>query len=191
LAVAERLDNVTFEHGDAQLHPFARGHYDLAISRFGTMFFSDPLVAFGNIARALRPRARLVLLVWQSRRSNQWATAIDGALHGSAIAPMPATTADPFSLGDRGATAGLLERAGFRTIRFVDVREPVFYGRDIAAAMDFVCRFQSTRDALARLSPAESARALERLRDTLEDHRTADAGVEFDSRAWLITAHRD
>lgn len=191
LAVAERLDNVTFEHGDAQLHPFAAGHYDLAISRFGVMFFSDPLVAFGNIARALRRRAQLVLLVWQSRRSNHWMTAIDRALHGPASPPMPAPAEDPFSLGDQAFTRGLLERAGFHGIRFVDVREPVFYGRDSAAAVEFVCGFQSTREALARLSPAESARALERLRDTLEDHRSADAGVVFDSRAWLITANRN
>ena len=186
LAAAERLGNVTFEHGDAQVHPFARGHFDLAISRFGTMFFSDPLVAFGNIAGALRPRARMVLLVWQSHRRNEWAMAIDGALPGS----MPASGAGPFSLGDRAATAGVLERAGFNAIHFADVREPVFYGRDSDAAMEFVGQFETTRDALSRLSPTESARALERLRETLEDHRTADAGVAFDSRAWLITAHR-
>ena len=91
LAAAERLDNVTFEHGDAQVYPFARGHFDLAISRFGAMFFSDPPAAFGNIARALRPRARLVLLVWQSRPRNEWAMAIESALRG----PMPATARSP------------------------------------------------------------------------------------------------
>jgi len=191
LAAAERLDNVTFEHGDAQVHPFARDRYDLAISRFGTMFFSDPSVAFRNIAGSLRPRARLVIIVWQSHRRNHWVTAIDGALRGPAVAPAPATAEDAFSLGDRAATTGILERAGFGAIRFTDVREPVFYGRDIAAAMEFIGRFQSTRDVLSRLSPAESARALERLRDLLEDHRTADAGLQLDSRAWLITAHRD
>lgn len=33
---------MTYEQGDAQTHPFARGHYDVAISRFGAMFFPDP-----------------------------------------------------------------------------------------------------------------------------------------------------
>jgi len=188
LTIAEQLDNATYEHGDAQVHPFAPGHHDLAISRFGTMFFSDPVAAFSNVARALRVGGRLVLLVWQSRQRNEWATAIDTALSGPARPPAPAKTADPFSLGDRVATARVLERAGFRGIRFSDVREPVFYGHDVAAAMDFVLGF--TSETLASMPAADAARARQRLRDTLHDHRTAHDGVVFDSRAWLITAHR-
>jgi SAM-dependent methyltransferase len=170
------------------VHRFAPGHYDLAISRFGAMFFSDPVTAFTNIAGALREGARLVVLVWQARRRNEWATAIDAALGGPARPPAPAM--DPFSLGDRAATARLLERAGFRGIRFDDVREPVFYGRDSATAVEFVRSFQSTRETLASLTPADSARALQRLRDTLAAHHRGDDGIVFDSRAWMITAHR-
>ena len=186
LTIAEHLDNVTYEHGDAQVHPFAPGHYDLAISRFGVMFFSDPVAAFSNIARALRVGGRLVLLVWQSRERNEWARAIGTALNGPA--QPPARAADAFSLGDRTATARLLERAGFDGVRFSDVREPVFYGPDVAAAMDFVLGF--TSETLARMPAADAARARERLRETLHDHRTAHDGVVFDSRAWLITARR-
>ena len=59
---AERLDNVRYELGDAQVHRFEPPGFDVAISRFGTMFFSDPVAAFANIAAALRPGARLLLL---------------------------------------------------------------------------------------------------------------------------------
>ena len=90
LTIAEQLDNVTYEYGDAQVHPFAPGHYDVAISRFGTMFFADPRAAFSNIARALRASGRLVLLVWQSPRRNEWAMAIDAALNGPARPSTPA-----------------------------------------------------------------------------------------------------
>ena len=128
LTIAEQLHNVTYEHGDAQVHPFAPGHHDLAISRFGTMFFSDPVAAFSNIARALRVGGRLVLLVWQSRESNEWARAIGTALNRPAQPMAPVMKADAFSLGDRTATARLLESAGFDGVRFSDVREPVFYG---------------------------------------------------------------
>ncbi len=65
VTAAERLDNVRYELGDAQVHRFEPAGFDVAISRFGTMFFSDPAAAFANIAGALRPGARLVLLVWQ------------------------------------------------------------------------------------------------------------------------------
>jgi len=190
LTVAARLDNVTYQHGDAQVHPFTPSQYDLAISRFGAMFFSDPVAAFSNVARALRARARLVLLVWQRRDHNEWATAIDTALRGPDRPSTPANAADPFSLGDPATTRRILDGAGFCDIRFTDVREPVFYGRDSTAALAFVRGFQSVRDTLASLAPDDTARALTRLRDTLDDHHTAPDGVVFDSRAWMITANR-
>ena len=81
LAVDEELDNVDYELGDAQAHPFDPGQYDVAISRFGTMFFSDPATAFGNIARALRVGGGLVVLVWQSH-AQRGTKAIRGAIRG-------------------------------------------------------------------------------------------------------------
>jgi SAM-dependent methyltransferase len=66
------LTSVRFVHGDAQVHPFDAGSFDVAISRSGAMFFADPVQAFRNIARALVPRGRLVLLVWQSASANEW-----------------------------------------------------------------------------------------------------------------------
>jgi SAM-dependent methyltransferase len=93
------------------VHHFDPARFDRAISRFGTMFFSDPTAAFANIAAALRPDARLVLLVWQRREHNEWARAIDAALGEAAQPPPPG--ADPFSLGDADATASILKAAGF------------------------------------------------------------------------------
>jgi ubiquinone/menaquinone biosynthesis C-methylase UbiE len=121
---AEGVGNVVYQLGDAQTHPFAPGAFDVAISRFGTMFFADPAAAFANIATALRPSARLALLVWQRSEDNEWAQAIDGALGDAAQPPSPGV--DPFSLSDAEATARLLERAGFDALRFEAVREPVF-----------------------------------------------------------------
>jgi SAM-dependent methyltransferase len=184
---AEGLRNAIYEVADAQVYDFAPGRYDLAISRFGVMFFADPVAAFRNIARALRFDARLVLLVWQRREYNEWATAIDAALDGPE--PPPAT-ADPFSLADRGATERLLSRAGFRRVRFAEVHEPVHYGPDATAALEFVRSFQCTGAALERMDPGTAAGALESLRDMLEAHRSGDRGVVLDSRAWLVTARR-
>jgi SAM-dependent methyltransferase len=145
--------------GDAQSHPFEAAAYDLAISRCGLMFFADPVAAFANIRRALRPGGRLVGLIWQRYEDNEWATALR-------------VTPDAFSLGDPDATRELLERAGFRDVRFEDVHEPVFYGDDVDAALDWAGRFAS-------VGPDE-------LREILAAHATAD-GVVFDSRAWIVT----
>jgi SAM-dependent methyltransferase len=188
LTAAERLDNVRYELGDAQVHRFDPAGFDVAISRFGTMFFSDPAAAFANIAAALRPEARLVLLVWQRYEHNEWARAIDAALGDAAQPPPPG--ADPFSLGDAEATARVLEGAGFDEIRFEDVHEPVLYGHDLDAALAVVRGFQNTSAALARLSDGEATHTLERLGETLAAHYSDERGVVLDSRSWLITARR-
>jgi SAM-dependent methyltransferase len=183
--LAEGLDNVTFEHGDAQVHRFPPERFDLAMSRFGTMFFDDPVAAFTNIRRALRPSGRLVMLVWQSRERNEWSLAVRRSLAGP-DGPSAAAGPDPFSLADPRAVERILTAAGFAGIGLTDVREPVFYGSDVAAAVDWVRGFTWTDETLARLGPAAAARAIRRLRDTLSAHLTGD-GVWFDSRAWLVT----
>ena len=188
LTAAERLENVRYELGDAQVHRFDAAGFDVGISRFGTMFFSDPAAAFANIAAALRPGARLVLLVWQRRQDNEWVRLLDAALGDAAQPPPPG--GDAFSLGDAEATARLLESAGFDGIQFEDVHEPVLYGHDLDAALAIVRGFQDTRAALASLSDSEAARAVERLRETLAAHYTDERGVALDSRSWLITARR-
>ena len=190
LAEAEGLGNVTFEHADAQVHRLPQHRFDLATSRFGTMFFDDPGAAFANIRRALRPAGRLVMMVWQSHERNEWDVAIDQSLAGPEE-PVAAAAAgsDPFSLADPPAVRQILGAAGFADIAFTDVDEPVCYGPDVASALDRVRGFTDTREVLNRLDPAAAARAVGRLRETLSAH-LSDDGVWFGSRAWIITARR-
>ncbi|GII79500.1 methyltransferase [Sphaerisporangium rufum] len=189
LARAEGLRNVTFEHADAQTHQFAPGHFDLAISRFGTMFFADPIAAFGNIGRALRPGGRLVMLVWQAAARNEWDVAIRRALAGPGDpAPDAGAGPDPFSLADPATVTEILRAAGFAGVDLADVREPVHYGPDPAAALEWVRGFTCTNEALKHLDGATAAGALARLHDALAARMTGD-GVRFDARAWLVTAH--
>jgi SAM-dependent methyltransferase len=188
LTAAERLTNVRYELGDAQAHRLGSERFDVAISRFGTMFFADPLAAFANIAAALRAEARLVLLVWQPPERNEWARLIDAAL-GDAAQPTPPGE-DPFSLGDAEVTTRILECAGFCDVRFEEVHEPVFYGPDVDAALAVVTGFGCTSAALASLSEDEAARTVERLREMLAAHDGHEHGVALDSRSWLVTARR-
>jgi SAM-dependent methyltransferase len=190
LARAQRVRNVTFERADAQIHSFPPERFDLAISRFGTMFFTDPAAAFGNVGRALRPGGRLTMMVWQAHDRNEWAVAIRQSLAGPEEAPAAASAGPgPFSLADPPTVTGILEAAGFAGVTFTDVREPMYFGPDAAAALDWVRDFAYTRDVLSRLDPAAAARALGRLRDTLAAHISGN-GVWFGSRAWIVAARR-
>jgi SAM-dependent methyltransferase len=190
LAEAQGVRNVTFEQADAQVHRFPRERFDLAISRFGTMFFAEPVAAFTNIGRALRPDGRLVMMVWQASDRNEWDMAIRRSLTGpEGSAAVASAGPDPFSLADPPAVTGILEAAGFADVTFTDVREPMYFGPDVATALDWIRGFACTRETLNRLDPAAAARALGRLRVMLTEH-SGDKGVRFDSRAWIVTARR-
>ena len=190
LAQAQGARNVTFERADAQVHPFPQKRFDLAISRFGTMFFADPAAAFGNAGGALRPDGRLVMMVWQDRERNEWDVAIRQSLAGPGGSAAAASAGpDPFSLADPPAVTGMLEAAGFADVTFTDVREPMYFGPDVAAALDWVRGYACTSEVLNRLAPAAAARALGRLREMLAAHLSGN-GVWFDSRAWIVTARR-
>jgi SAM-dependent methyltransferase len=184
-ARAEGIRNVTFERANAEVCRFPQERFDVAISRFGTMFFDDPAVAFANISRALRPAGRLVMMVWQAAGRNEW----DVTIRHSLGATVPHGLPDPFSLADPPTVTELLEGAGFGDVTFTDVSEPVYYGPGVDAAMDWVRGFACTGEVLKRLDPTAAERALGRLRAALGTH-LCNGGVWFDSRAWVVASHR-
>ena len=128
------------------------------------------------------------MMVWQAHERNEWDVAIHQSL-GAAEGPEAGASEgpDPFSLADPPTVKEILQAAGFAGVAFTDVREPVCYGPDVAAALDWVRGFTRTSEILKRLDPAAATRAAERLREALATHMSDD-GVWFNSRAWIVTA---
>ncbi|WP_405640102.1 methyltransferase domain-containing protein [Streptomyces sp. NBC_00019] len=189
-AEREGLRNTGFVQADAQTHAFAPEEFSLAMSRFGTMFFSDPALAFANIGHALRPGARLVQLVWQAADLQDWHAAIRAALSPGHPPSLSVPKADdPFTLADPHVVADALTTAGFTAVDVADVREPVYYGPNTERALAGVLQLRMAKEWLTDLDAPSAERALDRLHATLDAHDTGD-GVWFDSRAWLVTAHR-
>ena len=190
-ATAAALTNVEFERADAQMYPFAGAAYDLVVSQFGVMFFDDPVAAFTNIGRGVKPGGRLACIVWQEFARNEWVTvARDALAAGRSLPTPPAGAPGPFGLGDRDQTRGILEGAGFVDVAFDDVAVPFFFGADTDDAFDFAQSIGIVRGLLDDLDGERRARALDELRDALAAHE-ADEGVVFDSRVWVITAVRE
>ena len=184
------LRNVSYVQADAQTYPFHQERYDVGISRFGTMFFPDPVAAFTNIRNALRPGARLVLMVWQAPGRNDWYTMVREAFGVEATGRAPGdATNDPFSLADPATTSGILSAAGFTDIDFAEAREPVYYGPDAGAAYEFVTSLQYVQGLFDSVDTSTAERARHRLRVALADHDTG-RGVYVGSRAWIVTARR-
>jgi SAM-dependent methyltransferase len=187
-AAREGLANVRFEQADAQVHSFEGAAHDVAISRTGTMFFGDPVAAFGNIGRALRPGGRLAMTTWRPLPENEWITELTGALAADRDLPAPPPGAPgPFALADPGRVGDVLGRAGFTDVGLDAVSDGMWFGTDADDAHRFVVGLLGWM--LEPLDDDGRRRALDALHANLERHVTSD-GVVYTSAAWLVRAVR-
>lgn len=184
----EGLNNTEFLHADAQVHPFEPGSFDVAISVFGAMFFADPLAAFTNIRRSLRPGGRLAFLSWQGFEHNEWLTTIFDSLRAGRNLPTPAAgTPGPFGLADAEAVSTLLREAGFVDGRLTSIAAPMWLGGTSEEAWEFVAEMGFVKGLTGDLDDLTRDEAMADLRRRISANETA-GGVTLGSAAWLITA---
>ena len=124
-------------------YPFKEAAYDLVFSRFGVMFFADPVAAFRNLRRALKPTGRLVFLAWRTPQENPWGHV---PLRAAApfLPPMPRPgPEDPgqYSFGDRARVERILKEAGFATPGIEPLDRPIWLGSTAAEVAETIGRF--------------------------------------------------
>jgi len=190
-ARSHRVDNATFVLGDAATHPFKAGTYDLVFSRFGVMFFGEPVAAFRNFRRALKPGGRLVFICWRPPQENPWAVVPLRAAEPF-LPPLPRPgPEDPgqFSFGDRRRVERILTEAGFGRLAIEPVERPMFLGASIADIVQGAGRFGPLARAFANAEPAAVEKAKAAIATALEPH-LGPSGVELPGACWLVTATR-
>lgn len=177
-------------YGDAQVHGFEPETFDIAISSFGAMFFSDPVAAFTNIGRGLRRAGRAAFIAWQRFENNAWLTEISSAVAAGREIPIPQPgEPGPFGLADPDAVRRNLRDAGFDDVAVTPVNEPFWVGADQEDAWSFVSEMGIVRGFTESLLPRARQQAYENLRGVIAAHET-DEGVHFGSAAWLIAARK-
>jgi SAM-dependent methyltransferase len=190
-AKAAGITNVRFEQADAQVHQFERNGFDLVMSRFGAMFFGEPMAAFTNFYGALRGGGRLAMLSWQSLERNEWLTEIRRAVAVGRELPSPPIGAPgPFGLADRDQVCELLTNAGFRSVELESLHEPMRLGRTVDETVEFALGAGFVRALLADVDAETREKAVDALRSLARANETAE-GVALGSAAWLITAVKE
>ena len=106
---------------------------DLVVSRFGVMFFDDPVVAFSNLRRLTSPGGRLAVAVWQPRTRSEFQrrsleTAVTAAARMGIELSLPAPVSGPFRYGDVDWFRGVLERAGWDEVEFDESQLDLYVG---------------------------------------------------------------
>ncbi|MGW0601673.1 class I SAM-dependent methyltransferase [Streptomyces sp. NPDC002776] len=189
-ALHEGVENVSFVQGDAQVHPLETEGFDAVISRYGMTFFADPVAAFANLHRALRPGGRLAFICAAEAEANEWLAAL-GSL--KAIVP-PGDFGKPggpgmFSLTDPDRIQSLLAAGGFTDVEVQRIEVPGKWGTDAADAAAFMLDSGPARHLLDQVTPQQQAHARQALTAALQRHET-DGGVRLRSSSWLVTAVR-
>lgn len=189
-AADEGVTNVIFEQADAQIHPFPEGAFDVAMSRFGIMFFADPVAAFANIGSALRPGGRVAFLSLRDLGSSDL-----GSIFTAMRAHLPPRRAPepdapgPDSLADPDRIRRVLTDAGFTDVTPVPADAPQVWGRDAEDAAEFLCGWGPVRFDLDQVNEDVAARARAGLTTALRSFEQ-DGAVRLRGAGWLTTATR-
>jgi SAM-dependent methyltransferase len=190
---ATALTNVRFVVADAQSDPLD-GPYDMVFSRFGTMFFANPVAALRNVAAALAPGGRLAMVVWRRRLDNDWLyraqTIVEGIVSRPEEYDEPTCGPGPFSMADADTTSEVLLHAGFGDIGLRRCELPIVIGRDVEEAIDFVMAIGPAGEIL-RLAGERAEHLHGEVRQALRDGLAEfeDGGViRAPASTWIVSA---
>jgi SAM-dependent methyltransferase len=186
---AEGPINAEFVEADAQTHEFPPEAYDTLVSRFGVMFFDDPVAAFSNLHWAVRAGGRVAFACWRSLADNEWVLVPWGAAveHVGMPEPPAPDAPGPFSLAEPDRVRQVLGDAGFGAVELTEVASPIWMGRDPDDTVGYLAGHEIARRMFEGKDPAAVERALAAIRAALVPHSGPD-GVVLSGRAWLVTA---
>lgn len=193
-AAGAGLENIRFVDADVQVYPF-EAEYDLCFSRFGMMFFENPVAAMRNIRRALVPGGELMFVVWRCIEDNPWL----GVPRQVVLDFLPPPGEDartcgpgPFSMSEPAVVGKQLEIAGFENVRFERCDGPVTVGSSPENAMQFQLALGPAGEVFREAGEAAERRRGEieaALRAALAPYETG-SGIVMPSSSWTITATR-
>jgi SAM-dependent methyltransferase len=190
-AAAAGLANAVFVQGDAQVHPLDPARFDVVLSRFGVMFFDDPLAAFANIRSATRPAGRLVFVCWQPLDANQWLLVPGAALaeHVPVGGFGPGDGPGMFAFADPDRIRQILATAGWQDIEITGEHASILVGGggSVDDAVEFLRTGSIGRTMLAGADARTADRAIASVRAALTPYADAK-GVHLDAAVWLVQA---
>jgi SAM-dependent methyltransferase len=182
---------VEFVLADATVYPFVPASFDLLVSRFGVMFFAEPVLSFANMRRALRPSGRLAFACWREPRENPWMMAPLQAVyqHVPKLPQQEPEDPGPFAFASEVRVHRILGEAGFSDIA-MEPRNFVLdlaIGRGLDAAVEAVLEIGPANRALEG-HPADVREAAKNsIRETLAPFVSGQT-VRLGGSIWMVTA---
>jgi ubiquinone/menaquinone biosynthesis C-methylase UbiE len=193
-AAEARLKNVRFVAADVQTYRF-EPEYDFCFSRFGMMFFANPVAAMRNIRSALKPGGRLMFITWRAIGDNAWADVPKKLMLD--FLPPPGEDGQtcgpgPFSMASPEVVAAQLKAAGFEDARFEPVDGDIMVGASVDQALDFQLALGPAGEIFREAGSLAEKRRPEieaAMRARLSAYQR-DGKVFMPSSSWTITARK-
>jgi SAM-dependent methyltransferase len=180
-----------FALADATVYPFETGQADLLCSRFGVMFFADPVRSFANMRCGLRRGARLVFACWREPRENPWLflPLQEVYRHVPRLPEVGPEDPGPFSFAGERRVRGILERTGFGAIDLepIDLSLDLADGGGLDAAVDTALGIGPASRALDGQPATLRAAAADSVKAALAQHQVGNA-VSLPGALWIVTA---
>ena len=188
-AAASGLPTIEFHEADASSLDLSRAPFDAIYSRFGVMFFADPVRAFTNLARGLKTAGRLGFVCWRPLTENPWMLRpLDaGRRFLPELPPTDPTAPGPFAFADADRVRGILEAAGFGEIRIAPLDARIG-GGTVEQALELALRVGPLGMAL-RENPQCKEALSATVREVMQAHLTPE-GVLMPAAVWIVTALR-
>jgi SAM-dependent methyltransferase len=180
---------IEWQEADAGSFSFPSGGFDLIVSRFGTMFFPDPVAAFRNLRTALRPGGRLVMLCWRSLPENAWVVVPRDAVL-TVVPPPPPPQADapgPFAFADAARVQAILGAAGFVSIRNEAVDATLALAGDTDAQAEYLAEMGPASRLLQDADAPVRQRAVQAIKAAISERAQAGRWSP-DGACWLFVA---
>ena len=180
-----------FVQADATVYPFDPASVDLLASRFGVMFFADPVLSFGNLRNALKPSGRLAFACWREPRENPFFMAPLQAVykHVPKLPQQGPEDPGPFSFASEARVHRILGEAGFSGIGMepCNLALDVAIGRGIEAAVQSALEIGPASRALEGHPEEVRAAAIDSIREALTPFARGET-VPLPAAIWIVTA---
>jgi SAM-dependent methyltransferase len=188
-AKAAGLDQAHFIQADAQIYAFEPA--DGAFSRFGVMFFAEPVVSFANLRRALRPSGRVVFACWREPRENPWMMAPLQAIyqHVPKLPPQGPEDPGPFAFASAERVRRILNDAGYKGIEMerVALAFDIANGGGLDVAVQAAMQIGPGSRALAGHTPETREAAAKSIKELLAPYVRGQS-VTLAGSIWIVTA---
>ena len=189
-ALEKGSDVLTFREADAEVYPFAENHYDAVFSRFGVMFFDDPIAAFRNIRRAVKPKGRLAYVCWASRKDNPWIRVPTGASRPFLDIPAPPPQDSPgqFAMERKERITEILVESGWSDITIKKFEIDHFMGITLNDAASFICQMGPMSEPFAGATSKVQVECVAAVEEALQPFNGKD-GVRMKFSTWVVGAN--